>query len=571
MQSLQTRWLPEQEPRPATPEALRLAFLEVSRPFALVQQADGALALAHEGSMVRGASHDGAGLPLAAFVPALHPRHLGDPGFLARHGVRLACVGGAMAKGIASEALVEAMAREGMLAFFGAGGLSVERVEAAIDTLRKRLGDLPFGVNLLHSPNETGLEDRLVDLYLARGVRAVCAAAYLDLTLPVVRFRFSGIRRDPDGRVVVPHRVFGKVSRAEVARKFLSPPPAAMLAALVEQGVLTADQAELAARLPVAEDITAEADSGGHTDNRAALALFPSMMALRDELQEKFGYDTPPRVGLAGGIATPQATAAAFAMGAAYVMTGSVNQACVESGTSQAVREMLARATQADVTMAPAADMFEMGVKVQVLKFGTMFPVRARKLHDLYRAHASLEALPATERAVLERDYFRSTLEDEWERTRRFFLHRDPAQVERAERDPRHRMALVFRSYLGQASKWANDGEPSRKVDYQVWCGPGMGAFNEWARGTFLEALPERRVATVALNFLLGAAVLTRALTARSQGVALPSSAQRYAPLPLDTVRAYLGAPSGVEAAPEKGREGLVAPSGQPQRRGCTS
>jgi NAD(P)H-dependent flavin oxidoreductase YrpB (nitropropane dioxygenase family) len=50
------------------------------------------------------------------------------------------------------------------------------------------------------------------------------------------------------------------------------------------------------------------------------------------------------------------------------------------------VREMLAQAEQADVIMAPAADMFEMGVKLQVLKRGTMFAMRAAKLYELYRA-----------------------------------------------------------------------------------------------------------------------------------------------------------------------------------------
>ena len=43
------------------------------------------------------------------------------------------------------------------------------------------------------------------------------------------------------------------------------------------------------------------------------------------------------------------------------------------------------------VLMAPAADMFEMGVEVQVLKRGTLFGVRARKLYDLYRRHESLD------------------------------------------------------------------------------------------------------------------------------------------------------------------------------------
>ena len=114
-------------------------------------------------------------------------------------------------------------------------------------------------------------------------------------------------------------------------------------------------------------------------------------------------------------------------MGAAYVLTGSVNQACVESGSSDAVREMLAQAEQADVIMAPAADMFEMGVKVQVLKRGTLFAMRAAKLYELYRGHARLEDLPAVERAALEKNLFRAPMEEVWGQTRRYFLERDAA------------------------------------------------------------------------------------------------------------------------------------------------
>src|SRR5262245_18124857 len=107
---------------------------------------------------------------------------------------------------------------------------------------------------------------------------------------------------------------------------------------------------------------------------------------------------------------------------------------------------MLARSSQADVTMAPAADMFEMGGKVQVLKFGTMFAVRAKKLYDLYREYPSLEAILADVRQSVERDLLKTTFAESWASTRTFFLERDPRQVERAERDPKHRMALVFRA-----------------------------------------------------------------------------------------------------------------------------
>ncbi len=183
----------------------------------------------------------------------------------------------------------------------------------------------------------------------------------------------------------------------------------------------------------MAQDLTVEADSGGHTDNRPLVAMFPAMLALRDRLQAEHRFASAPRVGAAGGIATPEGAAAAYMMGAAYVMTGSINQACVESGTCDKVREMLAQAGQADVVMAPAADMFEMGVKVQVLKRGTMFAQRGAKLYEAWRAYDSIEAVPSAARAAIERDMLKTTLEAAWESTKAYFLQRDPSQVERAE------------------------------------------------------------------------------------------------------------------------------------------
>ena len=280
----------------------------------------------------------------------------------------------------------------------------------------------------------------------------------------------------------------------------------------------------------MAEDLTAEADSGGHTDNQPAIVLLPTMLALRDEMQTRFGYDRRLRVGAAGGISTPWSAAAALEMGASYLVTGSVNQSCVEAGTSDAVRRMLAQARQADIAMAPAADMFEMGVKVQVLKRGTMFAMRAAKLYDLYRTYDRLEQIPETDRQMLEKTYFRAPLEMIWEQTRDYFSNRDPSQVERGDRDPKHRMALVFRWYLGQSSSWANAGEPSRTVDYQIWCGPAMAAFNQWVRGSFLEQPEERQVVTVALNILHGAAVLFRTRSLAVQGVLTPPGIPRLSP-----------------------------------------
>jgi PfaD family protein len=463
------------------------------------------------------------------YVPAILPSSLGDPTFCRDHGLRFAYVTGAMANGIASTEIVMAMARAGMLGFFGAAGLGLSRVESAIETLAE-LGDLPYGVNLIHSPAEPLLEAGNVELLLKHRVRLIEASAFLALTLPVVKYRTAGITVDGQGRVIAPNRIVAKVSRVEVATRFFSPPPEKFVRELVAQGSLTPSQAELTQRIPMAQDVTAEADSGGHTDNRPAITLIPTLLALRDRMQEQFGYTEPLRVGAAGGIATPAAVAAAFQMGAAYVLTGSVNQACRESGSSDLVREMLAQAEQADVIMAPAADMFEMGVKLQVLKRGTMFAMRAGKLYELYRSCPSLEEIPETEKANLEKTIFRASLSEIWEQTRTFWLQRDPGQLERARADAKHKMALVFRWYLGLSSRWANAGEPSRKVDYQVWCGPAMGAFNEWTRGSYLEDWRNRRVVEVAANLLRGACILTRLHLLRCQGATVPVEWAKISP-----------------------------------------
>jgi hypothetical protein len=102
-------------------------------------------------------------------------------------------------------------------------------------------------------------------------------------------------------------------------------------------------------------------------------------------------------------------------------------------------------------------------------------------------------------------------------------------------------MALVFRWYLGMSSRWANAGEPSRKIDYQVWCGPAMGAFNEWVRGSFLEQPRQRRVTTVALNLLYGAAVLLRLQVLRCQGATINPAWARLEPLPPEELQRLSG------------------------------
>lgn len=488
----------------------------------------------HNGAIgISNESSDGGNLSVAAFSQALSPENLGDPEFKKQHGVKYAYYAGAMANAISSEELVIALGQQGILCSFGAAGLVPDRVEQAIKRIQAALPDGPYMFNLIHAPSEVALERGAVDRFLKFGIKTIEASAFLGLTSYVVHYRAAGLSRGQDGKIHIGNKIIAKISRSEVARHFMAPAPVKILQKLVEEGKITSDQMEMAQKVPMADDITAEADSGGHTDNRPFVTLIPTILALRDEMQAKYQYEQPLRVGAGGGIGTPDAALAAFNMGVAYIVTGSVNQACFQAGASEHTRKLLAQADMADVTMAPAADMFEIGAKLQVLKRGTLFPMRAQKLYALYTAYDSIEDIPAQEREKLEKQVFLQPLEDIWISTMGFFQERDPEMLERAKNNPKRKMALIFRWYLGLSSRWSNSGEPGREMDYQIWAGPSLGAFNIWVKGTYLEEYQNRDAPQVAIHLMTGAAFLQRINTLRQQGVVIPVELASYVPEPL--------------------------------------
>ncbi|GHG53596.1 PfaD family polyunsaturated fatty acid/polyketide biosynthesis protein [Streptomyces griseocarneus] len=480
-----------------------------------------------------GVTHDcpapGSGVALLAAAGPLPPHRLGSAAFARRHGVRFPYMAGAMAAGIASEELVGALSDAGCLAAFGAAGLSEPRLDSALGRLERELGrrGMPYACNLIHSPMAPHAERFCVDLCLRHRVRCVEASAFVRLTPEVVRYRVTGLRADPATGMRAEHRLIAKVSRPETAEMFLRPAPEALVAELLARGDVSAEQAALARAVPMADDITVEADSGGHTDRRPLTVLLPAVVGLRDRTPPPLPGGEPVRIGAAGGIGTPRAVVAAFCLGADYVVTGSVNQATVEAGTSAAVKRLLAEALLSDCVMAPAADMFEQGGTVQVLGRGTLFPGRAARLYRLYVDHDGLDDLPPEERRRLER-YFGRSLPQAWEEAAGYLRARHPSRLPRAARDAKYRMALVFRWYLAMASRWATSGADGHAEDWQVWCGPAMGAFNDWARGSALAAPGGRHVADVAGHLLRGAAFHTRLDQLRACGVRIPAAWAEY-------------------------------------------
>jgi hypothetical protein len=142
-----------------------------------------------------------------AWVPPFPIDRLGDGGFRKSYRTDYAYHAGAMANGIASEDMVIALGTAGFLASFGAAGLVPARVREAIHRIQTALPKGPYAFNLIHSPAEPALERECVALYLTHGVRCVEAAAYLDLTPDVVRYRVAGLGLNPQHQIEIRNRI----------------------------------------------------------------------------------------------------------------------------------------------------------------------------------------------------------------------------------------------------------------------------------------------------------------------------------------------------------------------------
>ncbi|HVI45851.1 MAG TPA: ACP S-malonyltransferase [Chitinophaga sp.] len=441
-------------------------------------------------------------------TPVVDGRSLGSEVFRKEHGVQYAYVAGSMHGGISSETLVCRMAAAGFLSFYGTSGLTLQKVESAIQQIQSTLeSGQPYGMNLTPSFSFPALEERLVDLYLRYGVHHVEAGGYVHLTPALVRYRAKGLSEDSNGKILIRNCILAKAGSIETARLFLQPPPTRMLQSLQEQGVITAVEAALAARLPVADDICLEVDTAWRNDKGLSYASLPFVLQERQHYARQYGYTKTVCIGIAGGIGTPAMAASMFLLGADFILTGSINQCTQEAQVSDYIKKILAAAEPQDTGYAPAEDMFELGAKVQVLKKGFFFPARASKLYDLYRRHNAIEEIDRSTQEQLQQEYLKKSFSAIYSDIRNTYSDADMPALARAESNPKEKMALIFKWYLRECQEFPIRGLEERKVDYQVYSSAAMGAFNQWVKGTELENWSNRRVAVIGKE-LMDAAVV---------------------------------------------------------------
>ena len=434
------------------------------------------------------------------------PKHsvqnkLGNPEFLKRYRVERAYVIGGMYKAISSAKLVVKAANSNILSFYGTGGVSLEKVDDDIQYIKKNLvSNKVFGVNFLHYPMQPEHEMALANLCLKHNIEVIEASAFTKITLPLVYFRCKSLHKSQDGKVIIKNKVIAKVSHPEIAKAFLSPPPANYVEKLLSSKAISLEQAHLSKSISMADDITVEADSGGHTDQKAAFVLIPEIIRLKNNFAKAFSY--PIHVGAAGGIGSPEAVFSAFMLGADYVVTGSINQCTVEAGTSVVVKQLLSTVDIHDMAIAPAGDMLEYGAKVQVVKKGSLFHTRASKLYELYKKYNNIDELTKDEKETLEKIYFKCSINEVQLNVESYVNENRPELRTIFQKNPKLKMAQIFKWYFYQSTLFALNGEVARKLDFQVQCGPALGAFNQWVKGSSLEKWENRHVDAICIYLM---------------------------------------------------------------------
>lgn len=116
-------------------------------------------------------------------------------------------------------------------------------------------------------------------------------------------------------------------------------------------------------------------------------------------------------------------------------------------------------------------------------------------------------------RNQIEEKYFKRSFEQVYEEVK---AHYPPQEIQKAERNPKQKMAIIFKWYFHYSNSLALSGSEESRVDYQIHCGPALGAFNQWVKGTALESWRNRHVDKIGIHLMNETA---RLLTDRFQSM----------------------------------------------------
>lgn len=428
---------------------------------------------------------------------------LGSKSFKEDFNLKYAYLVGPMYRGISSKDMIIRLARNGMLGFIGSTYMDLEDLRKEIIEVKKELyNNESFGVSLTYQNDDSLIEGKIIKILLEEKVNIVQLSGYIQITEEIAKYRIKSLFKTRDNKVSCKVKFIIKLSRPEVAKAFMEPVPKYIIEKLLGRKEITLEEAKIAENYPIVDSICVEANSSGCTDGKSINCLLPRMIKLRNDCIENNYYDCNVYVGVTGGIGTDFAAMSMFIMGADYIMTGSINQCTVESQISEEVKNKLQNIDIQDTDYAPGIDLFEFGAKVQVLKKGSFFCVKANKLYEIYKQYNSLDELSEEVKEMLIDKYFEKDFETIYDEMCKI--------LPQENNNEKKKMALIFKWYLINSQLFAIKGNSNRRIDYQVYCSPALGAFNQLVKGTDMEKWINRHVEVIGQYIMDGAEKLIR-------------------------------------------------------------
>ena len=249
------------------------------------------------------------------------------------------------------------MSNAGGLGVLGSIKMSPEELDAELNWIDERVGDKPYGVDLIvpgsmqgkeQSPSAEQVLAQLPEAHKAFA-EGILASHGIDGTVIDDEARKGSLYFSNNARLSGADRLLDVVFRHPVAliANALGIPPAEMVQRGKQNDVLvaalvgTARQAARQAEAGVDLIIAAGGEAGGHCGEIGTMVLVPEVCAALQAYPET-------TVLAAGGIVTGRQMAAAMCMGAAGVWCGSVWLTTTEAETSPVVREKMLAARSID-------------------------------------------------------------------------------------------------------------------------------------------------------------------------------------------------------------------------------
>lgn len=420
---------------------------------------------------------------------------LGSSDFKTEYDTEFAYVVGGLYHGVSSAAMIRTLNNAGIVGFLGLQGMDLNAGKELLDTALQSVPKERIGTHIVYNGLKPEESASALQMIIEYDIRRIEISGFFKPSQELILYRLRGLSYGKNDIPQSAYKMIVYVNNPKVMEEFLKPASEQLIGRLLTQRKITEEEAVIAAKLPICDDICIDNVSSG----AGRLSWISNLKHYARELSEKYGIKKMVRIGIGGGIGNPEMLALAFLAGADFVTTRSMNQCTAEAETSPQVKDLLQSAAENDFTYAPVEELFEFGEKVSVLKRGTLYPIRALKLYEIYTKYNSIEEISEKEKKLITEKYFHMSFEEMFERAARELT---PAEQRIASEQPKYKMSLIFKGFLKQCLLWAQTGKAGEEINFAVVSGSEMADANRWLKNSGLEEWSTRHVDELAKRMM---------------------------------------------------------------------